>query len=37
MIDEITEALDALGTLDRVTRARLVDVLFARVAEIGIQ
>ena len=37
MVEDITNALDALGTLDRVTRQRLSDVLFARIAQIGIR
>jgi hypothetical protein len=37
MVDRITEALDALGTLDRVTTARLSSVLFDRINQIGIR
>ena len=37
MFDEITEALDALGSLDRVTRDRLVDAMTARLQQVGIQ
>jgi hypothetical protein len=35
MVDGITEALDALGTLDRVTTERLSTVLFDRILQIG--
>lgn len=35
MVDRITEALDALGTLDRVTTERLSAVLFDRVRRAG--
>jgi hypothetical protein len=35
MVDGITEALDALGTLDRVTTERLSSVLFDRIVQIG--
>jgi hypothetical protein len=34
---EITEALDALGSLDRVTRDRLVSGVTARLQQVGIQ
>jgi len=34
---EITEALDALGSLDRVTRDRLVTGITARLQQVGIQ
>jgi hypothetical protein len=34
---EITEALDALGSLDRVTRDRLVGAMTARLQQVGIQ
>ena len=34
---EITEALDALGSLDRVTRDRLVGAMNARLQQVGIQ
>ena len=37
MFDEITEALDALGTLDRVTRERLVEAMTARLQQVGIE
>lgn len=36
-VEDITNALDALGTLDRVTRERLSTVLLRRVRDIGIQ
>jgi hypothetical protein len=36
-VEDITNALDALGTLDRVTRERLSTVLLQRVRDIGIQ
>jgi hypothetical protein len=35
MVDGITDALDALGTLDRVTTERLSSVLFDRILQIG--
>jgi hypothetical protein len=37
LVEEITNALDRLGTLDRVTRDRLNDVLLARIRETGIR
>jgi hypothetical protein len=37
MFDEITEALDALGSLDRVTRERLVSAMTARLQQVGIE
>ena len=37
MVDEITESLDALGSLDRVTRERLVSAMVARLQETGVQ
>jgi len=37
MVDEITEALDALGSLDLVTRERLVAALAARLQQVGIE
>ncbi|HET9947527.1 MAG TPA: hypothetical protein VFQ22_01250 [Longimicrobiales bacterium] len=37
MVDDITEALDALGTLDRVTRERLVSAFAARLQRVGIE
>jgi len=36
MFDEITEALDALGSLDRVTRERLVAAMTARLQQVGL-
>ena len=36
-VDRITEALDALGTLDKVTTERLVAVLFDRIRRAGFQ
>jgi hypothetical protein len=36
-VDRITEALDALGTLDRVTTERLVAVLLDQVRRAGFQ
>jgi hypothetical protein len=35
--DEITDALDALGSLDRVTRERLVSAMTSRLQQVGIQ
>jgi len=37
LFDEITDALDALGSLDRVTRDRLVAAMTARLQQVGIQ
>ena len=37
LVEDITNALDALGTLDRVTRERLSTVLYARIDAIGIR
>ena len=37
LVEDITNALDALGTLDRVTLERLSTVLLERVREIGIR
>ena len=37
MVDGITSALDALGTLDRVTTERLLAVLFDRIRRAGFQ
>jgi hypothetical protein len=37
MVDEITASLDALGSLDRVTRERLVTAMVARLQERGIR
>jgi hypothetical protein len=37
MVDEITESLDALGSLDRVTRERLVSAMRTRLQEVGVQ
>lgn len=37
LVEDITNALDRLGTLDRVTRDRLNDVMLARIREIGIR
>ena len=37
MVDRITGALQALGTLDRVTTERLLTVLFDRLGEVGFQ
>jgi len=37
MVDEITESLDALGSLDRVTRARLTAAMQERLQEVGVQ
>lgn len=37
MVDSITDALDALGSLDRVTRERLKGALVARLQQVGIQ
>ncbi|HSG07014.1 MAG TPA: hypothetical protein VLA36_01565 [Longimicrobiales bacterium] len=37
MVDRITGALDALGTLDRVTTERLTGALFERVRQAGFQ
>lgn len=37
LVEEITSALDALGTLDRVTRERLSTVVVRRIEEIGIR
>ncbi len=37
LVEEITNALDRLGTLDRVTRDRLDGVLLARIRETGIR
>jgi hypothetical protein len=37
MVDEITASLDALGSLDRVTRERLVTAMVARLQELGIR
>jgi hypothetical protein len=37
MVDAITESLDELGSLDRVTRQRLTAALQARVQEVGHQ
>ena len=36
-VEDITNALDALGSLDRVTRQRLTDVLYGRIEQIGIR
>lgn len=37
MVEAITESLDALGSLDRVTRERLTSAIQARLQEIGVQ
>lgn len=37
LFDDITDALDALGSLDRVTRDRLVAAMTARLQQVGIQ
>ncbi|HSH76568.1 MAG TPA: hypothetical protein VLA09_12840, partial [Longimicrobiales bacterium] len=37
MVDDITEALDALGSLDRVTRERLITAVKERLQNVGIQ
>ena len=37
LFDEITDALDSLGALDRVTRERLVATMTARLQKVGIQ
>lgn len=37
LVEDITNALDRLGTLDRVTRDRLNDVVLARIREVGIR
>ena len=37
MVEEITESLDALGSLDRVTRERLVSAMVVRLQEVGVQ
>jgi len=37
MVERITDALDALGSLDRVTRDRLLSGLEARLKQVGIQ
>jgi hypothetical protein len=37
MVDAITEGLDALGSLDRVTRARLTAAVLTRLQDVGIQ
>lgn len=37
LVEDITNALDRLGTLDRVTRERLDGVVLARIREIGIR
>lgn len=37
MVDAITESLDALGSLDRVTRERLTSATLARLQEGGVQ
>jgi hypothetical protein len=37
LVDGITESLDALGSLDRVTRDRLTSALLERVQQVGIQ
>jgi hypothetical protein len=37
MVDEITESLDALGSLDRVTRERLVSAMRTRLQQVGVQ
>jgi hypothetical protein len=37
MFDDITDALDGLGSLDRVTRDRLVAAMTARLRQVGIQ
>jgi len=37
MVDRITGALDALGTLDRVTTDRLLAVLLDRVRQAGFE
>ena len=37
LVGSITDALAALGTLDRVTRERLFAVLFDRIRSAGIQ
>lgn len=37
LVEDITNAMDALGTLDRVSRERLSGVLLARVTEVGIE
>ncbi|MEX2467775.1 MAG: hypothetical protein WD995_12765 [Gemmatimonadota bacterium] len=36
-VEDITNALDALGTLDRVTRERLSTVLLQRIQDVGIR
>lgn len=37
LVEDITNALDRLGTLDRVTRDRLNEVMLARIREVGIR
>jgi hypothetical protein len=37
MVDSITDALDALGSLDRVTRDRLLGALTTRLQQVGMQ
>lgn len=37
MVDQITDALDALGSLDLVTRERLVTALRTRLQEVGVR
>lgn len=37
LVEDITNALDRLGTLDRVTRDRLDNVMLARIREVGIR
>ncbi|MEX0837530.1 MAG: hypothetical protein WD101_04300, partial [Gemmatimonadota bacterium] len=37
LVEDITNALDRLGTLDRVTRDRLDEVMLARIREVGIR
>jgi hypothetical protein len=37
MVDAITESLDALGSLDRVTRERLTSAMRTRLQEVGVE
>jgi hypothetical protein len=37
MLEDLTNALDALGTLDLVTRRELLEILLDRVGDVAIQ
>jgi hypothetical protein len=37
LVDDVTEGLADMGSLDRVTRERLVGALTARLQQVGIQ